>query len=1076
MSVESEIQRILALPQREPVDCERQRGAGRMWAPEAQALIDVVTARYTRKRLTCGCRPRLLISDGDGTLRVYRTGSPGSPPPPVLRLTVEAFLIDCVGTTLFPEMLEREAFSRVRSIERRGGERLELPGLGHQFCLTELNPVQAWTLREIPRVEGILGLISVGAGKTLTGILAVLAMALDPAATPPTVVIFAKPKQRFHYQDNYLRAREHFRVPTIVFDRTSGLEGSFYVDKTPALHFIPYSLLSSPKSTELLESLQPVAIIADEMHLLADPTSTRTMRWERYMGKRNNEGSPVRFLGWTGTPIGDSIKDISHLAKWSLGTQSPYPLKPSDVDAFSVVMDPSPRFATDWNAPEAVALRRAFGGGRAVVKGLAALVADAGAVQRGHREIMLRVPGVISTRSSSIKSSITISEWKVPPIPAEVEEALGQVRKFERPDGEELEEAAEQARVAGEVISGFYYYWVFTHNEPEALIKEWLLRRKAFKKELRVKLLNGEVHLDSTKLCEDAARRAWRTGPCPVCAGARVDPPCVECSLPVWPAESWPAWAEIADMVKPESRPRWISDEPGRPPLPADIHPGYYLARAAARWGLEHRGVIWYHSDAFGAKIAELSGLPLHAGGPGAERAIKAEDGSRSIIVSINAFGESLDGLQYNFFRQLITQVPPSGKKWEQCLDAHTEILTNSGWLGIDAPEWSLATTGTAAYSINDGSIRWSPAKRIERTLGNEKMFGINNPHLDIRVTAGHRMIHQKPSHKSDRVSNPYHDSVFVEAASVPRIGRIPIAGEQKSRGVQLTDDELTIIGMFLTDGHFDKSNGTLQIFQSERYPEVIKECLAAFARGKFKVGHKLYTKPTNLGERKYPLHCWWIPMVKKPRADGLRGWWEIRKFLVKGIAKALEPITAKQLRVLLHGMWLGDGSKTAGTYSYDPYTPQTLTIATSRAQVVDTIQSLCVRRGLRCNASRSNQSERMWKMHISDQLYWSLVRKASDSRPVWGEVNSDPSERVWCASVDTGAIVIRRNGKVAVVGNCLGRLARLGQPADEIITEVPRHTPENRQAFRKAYDLAEFIEATTPNRQLLLAADVEWM
>jgi hypothetical protein len=38
------------------------------------------------------------------------------------------------------------------------------------------------------------------------------------------------------------------------------------------------------------------------------------------------------------------------------------------------------------------------------------------------------------------------------------------------------------------------------------------------------------------------------------------------------------------------------------------------------------------------------------------------------------------------------------------------------------------------------------------------------------------------------------------------------------------------------------------------------------------------------------------------------------------------------------------------------------------------------------------------------------------------------PGERVWCAENDLGTLIVRRNGKVAIVGNCIGRLHRDGQ------------------------------------------------
>ena len=98
-----------------------------------------------------------------------------------------------------------------------------------------------------------------------------------------------------------------------------------------------------------------------------------------------------------------------------------------------------------------------------------------------------------------------------------------------------------------------------------------------------------------------------------------------------------------------------------------------YLARDAAAWGRDNRGIIWYVHTTFGEKVAEISGLPIHRGGKDAEKRIKAERGDRSIIASIGSHGEGRDGLQYLFHQQLVANPPVSratggAALWEQLL------------------------------------------------------------------------------------------------------------------------------------------------------------------------------------------------------------------------------------------------------------------------------------------------------------------------------------------------------------------------------------------------------------------------
>lgn len=614
----TELERILALPSRAPVDCEREEGTTN-WSPASQALVEVVTERFARpKRLSCGCQKRFVTALPNGRLLIFREGVPGQPPAPPLETTLAEFVADNAHDpktcTLVSGTLP--------------GKTLELPGLGRLFCVTELNPVQSWILRELPRSRGILGMISVGGGKTIASILAPLALECR------TVVVLAKPDQRLHYKNAYLQLREHFRVPSIVFDKPD-VAGSYIVPGSPVLHFVPYSLLSNPKSTNLLEQLEPDMVIADESHLLSARTSSRTMRFLRYMANRRD----VVFCNWSGSIINKTLKDVSHLAAYSLGTGSPFPLMPSEVDLWSNVVDPV-QFP-DTKSDTADQLYRAFSSGPVNATGVASLFKDRTDLRQGLQRRIITTPGVISTVSSSVTASITIRKREVPELPAAVAEGLTGVRQDAvRPDGEELVEASEIALCARTVASGYHYYWAYPKGEPVEVIQRWFSARRAWNKELRRKLLIGEPHLDSPNLCANAAERAYRQ-------------PRYDGNLPVWPAEFWLEWAAVRDTVEPDPRVRWIDD---------------FLARDAAAWARENKGIVWCQSSAFGRKVAELAGITYHGGGPEAEARILAEDGSRSIVASIKAHSESRDGLQFKFCKQLIAEVPSSGKGWEQLL------------------------------------------------------------------------------------------------------------------------------------------------------------------------------------------------------------------------------------------------------------------------------------------------------------------------------------------------------------------------------------------------------------------------
>jgi hypothetical protein len=634
LSGDAEINRIQSLPSRPVVDCERESGT-RRWKPQAQALIEVVTARHARPRLSCGCRDRHVEVVGRGELLVFHTPPPKQPPTLPLRVPVADFCRDSVHDSSVVE----------RVLQLRQGQKIVLPGLGnHLFCVTELNPVQAWTLWEAPIAGGVTGFISVGGGKSYMGV-------LMPMAVPQVKkwAIFIKPDQRIHYRDAYLRLREHFYVPAFVLESGSTVasEGEF-VPGRPVLHAVPYSLLSSTKSTQLLESIDPDGVIFDESHLLANLRSSRTMRMFRFLANRIEQKRYVFVCDWSGSKVKKTMKDCAYLAKHALGLGSPYPITKTAIEDWAGCIDPIAM--RDRSSPTAHALRRAFGDPSFVGEddeidqlASAGLIDDG--VREGHRDRVVVTPGVISTKTSSITCSITIRKRDPKDkVPVAVQAALKGVRdNSERPDGDALIDAMEVATTARTVGAGYYHYWAFPHateadKAPCGTIEKWKAARKKWNKEVRRKLLDAEPHLDSYSLLENAAERAWRE-------------PRYTGDLPVWPAESWPEWAAIKDRVQYDERTRWIDD---------------YLARDAADWACEHVGVVWCLSPTFGKRVAEIAGINYHGGGQDAEAKIKVEDGKRSIVASIRSHGESRDGLQHKFHRQLVAELPASADRYEQ--------------------------------------------------------------------------------------------------------------------------------------------------------------------------------------------------------------------------------------------------------------------------------------------------------------------------------------------------------------------------------------------------------------------------
>jgi hypothetical protein len=661
----SDIERILALPKRPPVNCERDPRT-KQYPPATQALIEIMTERFSRgQRLSCACRERRVTLTEDGALIIGRVLPEGATPEIPLITTVEAFLADnqspAGGESTHMTVAGAQAVRVIQAM--KPGDVVTLPSAdvtGHP-CIKTLNAVQSWFLKEAEENGGVVGFCGVGSGKSIALLLAILLFSDSKKA-----VLLIEPKQRQHYRSQYLRLREHFRVSSLVPDQGDG----YTVPGTTPLHLISYSVLSQTKNSDMLDARSPDTLLGDEFHR-ACGSSAINRRVKRYISGKIaqreediRQGKPVlkravRLLGASGTLESGSIEDTQMLCTFSLGTGSPIPIDPSEAQKWSAVIDPS--YMPDRKSTTAKMLQRVFGDGEVDEGDLNNLLGAApeSAVRRGFKQRRLLTPGIISASASSINAAIYISERKPPKMPAAVKAALMAVRvENKRPDGEILTERIEQISCARNVACGFYNYWAFPKHPCACvegvsrcanctLIDDWYAKRKAFNKDLRAKLIYGELNLDSDALCKEAAERFWQE---PKYKGA----------LPTWDCQTWPAWRDIENRVEHDEREKWIENG------------GDFLVKDAAKWALDEcKGVVWFQSIVFGRTLAELTGLPYYNGGPGSEARLRAETGKRSIICSIKAHGAGTDGLQNIFNNQLIAETPASNSKqtgYEQLL------------------------------------------------------------------------------------------------------------------------------------------------------------------------------------------------------------------------------------------------------------------------------------------------------------------------------------------------------------------------------------------------------------------------
>jgi hypothetical protein len=466
-----------------------------------------------------------------------------------------------------------------------------------------LNDVQGIACEEAHTVGGLLGLIGVGKGKTLISLL------LGTVWAAGVVVLLVPPKLKTKLFDlEYPVLSKHFRIPNLVGHPVQ------YTDTKAVLHVVAYSELSSVKRADVLERIRPDAVICDEGHSLRHATAARTKRFKRFYKNAKSRGYRVKTAVLSGSLTSGSIRDYAHLADVTLGDGSPLPRDWSTLQEWSFALD-----ASDFPAPDGE-LRR-----------LCELVVDPPVVgaRAGFARRLSETPGVVVTTSNSPGMSLVFDRKGLKTPPA-VNAALEKLRReWVRPDGMPLGEAIEVYAAARQLSCGFYYRTIYPRNEPLALRREWLDAKRAYFAEARVRLNQSVQGQDSYLLLWNAAE-----------AGR-------------WKAKHFAAWKAIKDQVEPDTETVWIDK---------------FAVNAAIEWALERPGIVWVESEAVRAaeEIGAQAGLPVFAGGEEDAARLHKEDGSRSIVCSINAFSEG-ENLQC-FDRNLILTPPSSAKLLEQAI------------------------------------------------------------------------------------------------------------------------------------------------------------------------------------------------------------------------------------------------------------------------------------------------------------------------------------------------------------------------------------------------------------------------
>jgi len=329
---------------------------------------------------------------------------------------------------------------------------------------------------------------------------------------------------------------------------------------------------------------------------------------------------------------------------------------------------------------------------------------------------------------------------------------------------------------------------------------------------------------------------------------------------------------------------------------------------------------------------------------------------------------------------------------WD-CLDSESEILTANGWRGV-----GCVNEGDIVFAMNRETLAMEQVpvlEYVERPVNpGERMFSIVSQHVNVRTTEGHEFhIKYRDPKKRGALCDRFITRTGAQMASRRSAYALPISAELPGLpGVPLSDDELRLIAWFMTDGGFERSQ--FCISQSKEHHRSIRALLTRLG---IEFSERLRTFRGGYPNAK-PCYVFRIPK---------RAWSKYSDYLSKEVAPALHSMTREQFSVFWQELLLGDGCSSGF-------------LCCDRKSQADAYTQMAVIRGFAASyTERTAASGRPYYMVTTRAAKW-LTSDPSDARAAKVSLSDPaPGERVWCVRNRLSTLVVRRAGKISIIGNC---------------------------------------------------------
>jgi len=333
------------------------------------------------------------------------------------------------------------------------------------------------------------------------------------------------------------------------------------------------------------------------------------------------------------------------------------------------------------------------------------------------------------------------------------------------------------------------------------------------------------------------------------------------------------------------------------------------------------------------------------------------------------------------------------------CFEEGTEVLTKEGW--VDFREYKEGTE-VATYNLKNKNLEYqTPLKYINKEYEGD-MVHIKTRTLDLKVTPNHRMVVQ--SKKWVKGNKHIWVEGIKKAKDLSVWDRVSTR-TQGWKGLNRSEEEKRYakqLGWFVAEGYTGR-NKVILTQTKEHTVEVMK--------GDFKEFELKQYKPNN---HQFIIHN--KKLTEKFKKDGYVKDASIKKSYTKAVPQWVKDSDEETIRAFLEGYLLGDGWKNRGTQW----------AATTSKKLADDICELAIKLGFRpvIHTREPTTWEIEGRSGITRVQYWvsfceakGVTLRKSDNTKLFNKVKY--KGKVYCLTVPNGTLIVRKNGKMIICGNC---------------------------------------------------------